>query len=339
MVSGNEITDRALMAMLARSPLYEPVWFDPFALAADGGGVSPRTIILNNTDLVVNCIAGNPRKVLAATKALFDLARRTPPRRIIHLSSMAVYGGATGLVDEKTRSEPPLNPYAKARIECENIAREYVADGGDAAIVRPTCVFGPGSDAWSGRIARLLESRRLGDLGPLGDGICNLIGVDDLVATIMAMLSAPDISGETFNACADWPQLTWNEFLIRFARAIGATPVQRFSARRLRVEVEILTPILRAASLVAGRVGLTSSVPDAITPSLLRLFRQDITISSTKAATCFGLAYQPFEQAMNATAHWWRSQSSRPAGASSTPIAIYTDRGGPPFSSHEEAQR
>ena len=199
---------------------------------------------LAGVDMVVNCIAGNPRTILATTKALCDAARRNPPRRIIHLSSMTVYGGAEGLVDEETRPEPPLNTYAKARIECEALVREYVADGGDAVIVRPSCVFGPGSEPWASRIARLLSARRLGDLGSLGDGVCNLIHVDDLVALMIAMLSASDVSGETFNASADWPRPTWNEFLIRFARAIGATPVERISARRMQVEVKLLAPLV-----------------------------------------------------------------------------------------------
>ena len=105
-----------------------------------------------------------PRTIVAATKALCDAARRNPPRRIVHLSSMAVYGGAEGLVDESPR-RPPLNAYASARIECEALVQQYVADGGDAVIIRPSCVFGPGSEPWASRIARLLVSRRLGDLG------------------------------------------------------------------------------------------------------------------------------------------------------------------------------
>ncbi len=118
--------------------------------------------------MVVNCIAGNPHTILATTKALCDAARRNPPRRIVHLSSMAVYGGAEGLVDEETRPAPPLNAYATARIECEALVLKYVADGGDAVIVRPSCVFGPGSETWASRIARLLCARRLGRPRKLG---------------------------------------------------------------------------------------------------------------------------------------------------------------------------
>ena len=231
---------------------------------------------------------------------------------------MTVYGGAEGLVDEETRPEPPLNTYAEARIECEALVREYVADGGDAVIVRPSCVFGPGSEPWASRIARLLSAKRLGDLGSLGDGVCNLIHVDDLVALLIAMLSASDVSGETFNASADWPRPTWNEFLIRFARAIGATPVERISARRMQVEVKLLAPLLRGAALVAGRVGAGRLVPDAMTPSFVRLLRQNITVSGAKASTRIAITHTPLDRAIDETAQWWKSRHTEAANEPST---------------------
>ena len=74
--------------------------------------------------------------------------------------------------------------------------RKYVHDGGDAVILRPTCVFGPGSTQWTTRIARLLKARRIGDLGSAGDGGCNLAFIDDVVAAVLAALDASsDVSG------------------------------------------------------------------------------------------------------------------------------------------------
>jgi 2-alkyl-3-oxoalkanoate reductase len=317
-IGGGEVTDSRLMDLLAAKSSYRPIII---ARAGEQTAVPHRELrdcdatktaevgaALAGADVVVNCIAGSPRTIVAATKALCDAARRNPPRRIVHLSSMAVYGGAEGLVDEGSRPEPPLNAYARARIECETLVQQYVADGGDAVIIRPSCVFGPGSEPWASRIARLLVSRRLGDLGPLGDGLCNLIYVDDLVRLMIATLSAPGVSGETFNACADWPRPTWNDFLIRFARAIGATPVERITARRMRVEVGLLAPLLRGAALAAGRVGARQFVPEGMTPSFVRLLGQTITISGAKASARMGITHTPLDQAIDETAQWWRSR-------------------------------
>jgi nucleoside-diphosphate-sugar epimerase len=317
-IGGGEVTDSRLMDLLAAKSSYRPIII---ARAAGQAAVPHRELrncdatkttevgaALAGADVVVNCIAGRPRTIVAVTKALCDAARRNPPRRIVHLSSMAVYGGAEGLVDEGSRPEPPLNAYARARIECETLVQQYVADGGDAVIIRPSCVFGPGSEPWGSRIARLLVSRRLGDLGRMGDGLCNLIYVDDLVRLIIATLSEPGLSGETFNASADWPRPTWNDFLIRFARAIGATPVERITARRMRVEVELLAPLLRGAALLAGRVGAGRFVADGMTPSFVRLLGQSITISGAKASARMGITHTPLDRAIDETAQWWRSR-------------------------------
>jgi 2-alkyl-3-oxoalkanoate reductase len=224
-----------------------------------------------------------------------------------------VYGGACGLADEQTKPEPPINAYARAKIDCEALIRDYVGDGGDAVIIRPTCVFGPDSQQWAGRIARLLLARRLGDLGALGDGVCNLVHVDDLAALVVASLAASGVSGEAFNATADGPRPTWNEFFIQFARAIGATPVERFSTRRMHLEAKVVAPVLRAAAVAAGPAA--RFVPDAISPSLLRLWRQVIIVSNIKATTMLGVAQRPLEQAIEETASWWRAHQRQAARA------------------------
>lgn len=301
-VGGGEFIDTRLERALSASALYQPV------LLRTHADLEPA---LSQAAMVVNCIAGDPRTILAVTQALCEAARRTPPKRIVHLSSMAVYGGATGLVDEASELQPPMNDYAKARIQAESLMLQYVADGGDAVIIRPSCMFGPESEPWVSRIARLLSSRRLGDLGPLGDGICNLIHVDDLAAVIILALSAPDLSGQIFNANADWPRPTWNEFLIRFANAIGATPTRRISALRLRGEVKLLAPFLRGATLAAGLVGASKVIPDALTPSLTRTLQQSITIDSTKASATLGVHYKSLDEMIDEAAQWWRSQQAK----------------------------
>ncbi len=150
-------------------------------------------------------------------------------------------------------------------------------------ILRPTCVFGPGSVQWTTRLARLLKARRIGDLGTAGDGCCNLAFIDDVVAGIIAALDAPEASGMTFNISSS-AELTWNEFLIAFAKALGATPVRRISPRMLRIETKLLAPVRRIAAMA-----LRSPATEAITPSLAALWAQDIRIDSRAAEAVLGL--------------------------------------------------
>jgi nucleoside-diphosphate-sugar epimerase len=258
---------------------------------------------LRGIDTVVNCVGAGGRAMIAATSALYNVARRHRLRRIVHLSSMAVYGSAAGLVTETTPGIPPLNQYASAKLVCEELTHKYLQDGGDAVILRPSCVFGPGDEQWAARLARLLHSSRIGDLGPAGDGFCNLVYIDDLIEAIVSAITAQSVSGETFNISDPDPP-TWNEFLIRFARAIGATPVERFSQRRIRAEATVVAPMLRLAKMAAAPAGFGRLVPEAITPSLARLWRQEIRLDTTKAADRLRAPHTPLEHALEQTAQW-----------------------------------
>ncbi len=219
---------RKAVAALQADPRYRPIGAARrTALDVQSVDATNRDAVasaLRNVEYVVNCIAGSSRTMIASTQALCDAARLEPPRRIVHLSSMAVYGAATGSVAEDHPAVAPVSGYGEAKVACERIIRKYVIDGGDAVILRPTCVFGPHSSQWTTRLAHLLKRRRLGDLGLSGDGCCNLAFIDDLATGIVNVLDSDKVLGRAFNISSS-SGLTWNEFLVRFAQALGATPV------------------------------------------------------------------------------------------------------------------
>jgi nucleoside-diphosphate-sugar epimerase len=273
-----------LVAALAADALYRPIAASRRAgLVLDATNGNAMRNALVDRPFVVNCIAGSPSAMVRSTQSLCDAARDAPPRRIIHLSSMAVYGSATGVVHEDQPPIAPISDYGDAKIECERIVRKYVSDGGDAVILRPTCVFGPGSTQWTTRFIRLLRAGRIGDLGIAGDGRCNLTFIDDLVTAIIASLNATAISGRVFNVSSAC-DLTWNKFLVTFGKALGATPVRRISPAWLRVESRMLAPMRR----IAG-IAVRSSITEAITPSLVALWQQDIQVDCAAAQAALTL--------------------------------------------------
>lgn len=284
-----------VMASLAGNPIYRAIGASRrSAVPVEATDMDSMRVAMREIDCVVNCIAGNDRTMVQATQVLCDTARMAPPRRIVHLSSMSVYGAATGVVTEEQPPVQPYNSYAQAKIDCESIVRKYMADGGNAVILRPTCVFGPGSTQWTTRIARLLKAGRIGDLGKEGDGYCNLTFIDDLAAAIVMALEA-DVVGQTFNVSSS-SDLTWNEFLVAFAKALGATPVRRISPRMLRIETKLGAPIRRLAAM-ASRAFAT----EAITPSLTALFRQSIQVDCSAAQAALALRRTPPDRMIAAT--------------------------------------
>jgi nucleoside-diphosphate-sugar epimerase len=273
-------------------------------VALDATNFAAMRDAIRGVDCVVNCIAGNNQAMVRSTQVLCDAARGQPPRRIVHLSSMAVYGAAAGRVPEDHAAVAPVSAYGRAKIDCEEIIRKFGRDGGDAVILRPTCVFGPGSAQWTTRIARLLEARRAGDLGAAGDGCCNLAFIDDVVAGIINALDAPGVAGRTFNVSSS-AELTWNEFLIRFGKAFGMTPIKRISPRVLKLETKFLAP----ASRIAGAV-LRGRAPEAITPSLAALWGQDIRIDSSAAVAALALPRTAPDAMIAAAVQWLRDGSA-----------------------------
>jgi nucleoside-diphosphate-sugar epimerase len=125
--------------------------------------------------------------------------------------------------------------------------------------------------------------------------------VDDLVEAILKSLNAPGIDGACFNLAMRSPP-TWNEYFIRFARALGAVPVSRIGARRLKIETRLAAPPLKLLEMMQRRLGRTNAIPPAITPSLLNLCGQDITLCSGKAEQALQLAWTPLHEGLRRAA-------------------------------------
>jgi nucleoside-diphosphate-sugar epimerase len=259
---------------------------------------------------VVNCVSGDAATIATSAAVLFEeAARLNPAPRIVHLSSMAVYGDATGLLDESAALSEASTPYVRAKVAAERHADAF----GAAVILRPGIVHGPGSPQWTVRIARWLEARRIGDLGARGDGSCNLIYIDDLIAAILHSLQLPAAAGCAFNLAAPAPP-TWNEYFVAFARALGAVPVRRVTRRRLLLETKLLAPPLKIAELIGTKMGMAvGSMPEALPPSLLRLFRQDLRLDVTRAEEVLGQSWTPFERGVQMAADWYRAHSAASA--------------------------
>jgi nucleoside-diphosphate-sugar epimerase len=213
---------------------------------------------------------------------------------------MTVYGTVQGTISDSGPLYPGLGAYAAARIAAERMAESYPR----VVTLRPGCEYGPECDAWSTRVAQWLIARRLGDLGAAGDGYCNLLFIDDLVTAIMAAIQQPDIDGQAFNLST--PEVvTWNDYFMRFAKALGATPVRRVTSRRLRCETKLIAPPLKILELTIGAQRAKRwGIPAAIPPSILALCSQEIKLDVRKAQQLLGIRFTPVDTGLAATAAW-----------------------------------
>ena len=107
-----------VVAALADNATWRPVPVarrstGPGSIVADATDADAMRSALSEAAFVVNCIAGNDRTMTRTTEVLCETARLAPPRRIVHLSSMAVYGAATGTVRED--QVPRVAPVSELR--------------------------------------------------------------------------------------------------------------------------------------------------------------------------------------------------------------------------------
>lgn len=261
-------------------------------------------------DAVVNCVAGNASAIGAGARVLTEAALAAGCRRLVHLSSMSVYGPLEGRVDESVATDGSLGWYGRAKCEAEAHVAAFAAQGGSAVVLRPGCVAGPGSDLWVGRIARLLRARRLGDLGVAGDGWSNLVHVDDVCHAVLAALRGTDARPgvRTYNLAApDSPR--WNEYFVDLALAIGATPVRRLSSLQLRLDAALAGPPLKVAEILAKRMfGDARFVPVPLPPNLLGLWERHLQLDSSRAGRELGLQWTPYAVTLQQSAAWFLQQ-------------------------------
>ena len=250
---------------------------------------------------VVNCVAGDSETIVSSARTLAAAAASiTPPPRIVHLSTMSVYGSAVGEIDESAPLRGDLGPYSVAKGAAESALSSY----SDAVIFRPGCVFGPGSPQWTERIARLLLSGRLGELGAAGEGYCNLVHVDDVALAVRGALEPDRPSGRVFNLAVREPP-TWNEAFAEYSRALRAPALRSISPLRLKVETRLLAPPLKVAEICARAAGLKSSaLPPPIPASLLRLMGQRIRLDSRSARSALGIEFRDVAGTLGDSAAW-----------------------------------
>jgi nucleoside-diphosphate-sugar epimerase len=282
------------------------------------------TQALHGIDAVVNCVAGDAASIARGSQVLAEACVDAECPRIVHLSSMSVYGTQEGLLQEQAALDPTLGWYARAKCEAEHHMAAFAHAGGTVVTLRPGCVWGPGSHLWVGRIGRWLRAGRLGDLGAVGDGWSNLVHVDDVCSAIVAALRVPVAQGQlrTYNLAApDSPR--WNEYFVDLALAIGAVPVRRISPIQLRVDGWGVGPILKVAQGVlshAGRLG--QFVPDSMSPGLVQLWDRHLHMDSRLAERELELKWTSYGTALRQSALWYLQSDGMPGAHRGAAVAV-----------------
>lgn len=271
---------------------------------------------LRGIDAVVHCAVGGRRVTVDGTRDVLAAARAAGVRRVVHLSSIAVYGGARGDVDE---TAPLVSPegggYHHWKAAAEAACLQAAATGLEIVVLRPTIVYGPGSREWIVRPARRFTRGGWGDLGELGSGTCNPVHVADVAAACAAALRGAAIGGADAYNISGPETLSWRDWHARLAEALGHAPLPPLSARAWRRRSMAALPFAAAARLLppARRV-FEGRILAAPARSELALFALAATYRTDKAAT--GLGWRPaigLEQGLADCVAWLCANGLAPA--------------------------
>ena len=205
---------------------------------------------LAGVSTVVHCAVGDRAVTVDGTRDLLRAAAKAGVRRVVHLSSMSVYGGASGRVMEDTPMvSPDEDGYAGWKSAAEQAC--LAETGVETVRLRPTIVYGPGGKYWLGHTARRIASGHWGTLGAAGEGTCNLVHVADVAGAIAAAMSAPQAAGKAFNV--NGPETTtWNGYFQALAKAIGAPPLRAITPMEMQARRYSALPLKAAAKLRPG---------------------------------------------------------------------------------------
>ena len=125
------------------------------------------------------------------TRNMLEAAKAAKVRKVVHMSSSAVFGAPDrNPVDESTKPRPQED-YGKAKLAAEELCHEYEAKGLDVTIIRPRTIMGHGR---LGIMQILFEWVRTGKNVPVfgqGDNLYQFVHADDLADATVAAADRP----------------------------------------------------------------------------------------------------------------------------------------------------
>jgi nucleoside-diphosphate-sugar epimerase len=221
--------------------------------------------------------------------------------RLVHMSTALVSPPPGVLYGAEITN---ITPYQRSKAEGEKLVQRFVERGGDAVIVRPTRVFGPGLRTAGNTVTRLIDLYRRGRFRfRIADenANANYVLVDDVVQG-MLLASANGSAGETY--ALGGANCTLPDFL-RMIEQAGAKP------RWVIAVPQQVAKMLAFGFEIGGYVGIEPQ----ISRDWVRLLAVDWRVSSLKAEEDLGYRTTPLPDAVKMTLEWLEAGRQAPEAA------------------------
>jgi nucleoside-diphosphate-sugar epimerase len=237
-------------------------------------------------------------------------AARASGARLVHLSSVAVYGPAARYRDDglKTDEATPLAPlperayYARSKRDSEELVmRAYAAGDIWATALRPTVIYGDRDRQFVPRVARLLSR---GIVPLVGGGVTkfSIVHAANVADGVVRAATRDAAAGRAYNLANDF-DVTVRRFFELAGEGLG---------RRIRF-VRLPTPIARGTLRAVKAItrALTGGKMSAVSSASLAWLTRDNPFTSERARAELGWApsVRP-EIGVPEAFRWWREHRS-----------------------------
>jgi nucleoside-diphosphate-sugar epimerase len=226
------------------------------------------------------------------TVNVLDAADAAGAERVVHLSSVVVYGYEDPAEQDESAHRRSVGiPYIDTKSASDRIA---IRRG--AVVVRPGDVYGPGSVPWVMRPAELLRSGQM-SLPGKGDGTMLPAYIDDLVAGILAALRR-GVAGHAYTIW-DGEPVSFHDYMSRLSEVAGGKPPRRLPK-----------PLLSAVAGSAELVARLRGKPPAFGRHGITLVDRRGTASNARARAELGWEPQVgLDEGLRRSGEWLRNQN------------------------------
>lgn len=239
------------------------------------------------------------------TRNVLGLAHELGVPRIIHTSSLAVFGDTRGeLPDETHRNDRPfLTEYDRTKWQAHyEVAEPLIRQGAPIIIVMPGAVYGPGDESWLADAMRMFH-RGLMPAVPGPESIVTYAYVDD-VAEGHILAAEKGRIGESYILAG--PAVPLGEMVDFWAQLMGRRPPS------VRIPARFVNPL----APVAGKLQPALSLPQMFGEDMVRMMGVSYAGRADKARDELGWRSRPLQTGMLDTFEWIVATEPANAGQS-----------------------
>jgi nucleoside-diphosphate-sugar epimerase len=266
-----------------------------------------------------------------------EAARDAGVRRLVHLSSVGVYGLPATTPMPEDGALRPRSAYEQSKLDGERAVAALHGSGLEVAVIRPTLVYGPRSRYGHALFVALVTQlqalgwRRFPVVvgGPLGHHVHAV----DVARAAIACALHPEAAGRAFNV-ADATPLGLGDTFAAIIAAAGLTAKPQIRSERVWpilgwVLSHLPGPVVRwyNGRLARGhdalaRRGLTSALAPRLDPDWLGYFSGSYVYDTSRLRSLgFQPRYPDFRAAIGTVFEWYRSAGWLPEPRRGAPFA------------------